>query len=211
MHCNGWPPRRAAASTSSTLVAATSFEIDAADAAPLVMDLQHDLRRRLEIALEVLLQHHHDELHRRVVVVEQDHLVHPRRLGLLRLALDDDRSLPVVGTGAGRSRRQRLVGWHEFILSSWRLSRSSNGILAPGDCFTSARKRSASRHGTVRSEAAIGGSMPTSSRSGVREKKPAERRALRGRREPDHMLSIITWPKPEHDTWVAPSIRRAKS
>ena len=26
MHCNGWPPRRAAASTSSTFVAATSFE-----------------------------------------------------------------------------------------------------------------------------------------------------------------------------------------
>jgi hypothetical protein len=29
--------------------------------------------------------------------------------------------------------------------------------------------------------------------------------------EPRHMLSIITWPKPEHDTWVAPSISRAKS
>ena len=26
MHCNGWPPRRAAASTNSTFVAATSFE-----------------------------------------------------------------------------------------------------------------------------------------------------------------------------------------
>src|SRR5262249_37452617 len=26
MHCSGWPPRRAAASTSSTLVPATSFE-----------------------------------------------------------------------------------------------------------------------------------------------------------------------------------------
>ena len=26
-----------------------------------------------------------------------------------------------------------------------------------------------------------------------------------------HMLSIITWPKPEQLTWVAPSIRRAKS
>ena len=25
------------------------------------------------------------------------------------------------------------------------------------------------------------------------------------------MWSIITWPKPEHDTWVAPSISRAKS
>jgi hypothetical protein len=29
--------------------------------------------------------------------------------------------------------------------------------------------------------------------------------------EPDHMWSIMTWPNPEHDTWVAPSIKRAKS
>jgi hypothetical protein len=29
--------------------------------------------------------------------------------------------------------------------------------------------------------------------------------------ERSHIRSIITWPKPEHDTWVAPSIRRAKS
>ena len=29
--------------------------------------------------------------------------------------------------------------------------------------------------------------------------------------EADHMWSIITWPKPEHETCVAPSIRRAKS
>src|SRR4051794_2375453 len=27
----------------------------------------------------------------------------------------------------------------------------------------------------------------------------------------DYMFSIMTWPKPEHETWVAPSIRRAKS
>ena len=26
-----------------------------------------------------------------------------------------------------------------------------------------------------------------------------------------HMWSIITWPKPEHETWVAPGISRAKS
>ncbi len=29
--------------------------------------------------------------------------------------------------------------------------------------------------------------------------------------EPRHMWSIMTCPKPEHDTWVAPSMRRAKS
>jgi hypothetical protein len=26
-----------------------------------------------------------------------------------------------------------------------------------------------------------------------------------------YMFSIITWPNPEHETWVAPSISRAKS
>ena len=65
--------------------------VDAADAAPVVVDLQHDLRRGLEVLVEILLQHHDDELHRRVVVVEQDHLVHLRRRCLLRPALENDR------------------------------------------------------------------------------------------------------------------------
>jgi len=30
-------------------------------------------------------------------------------------------------------------------------------------------------------------------------------------RRADYMFEIITSPKPEQDTWVAPSIRRAKS
>ena len=45
-------------------------------------------------------------------------------------------------------------------------------------------------------------------------RKPATRRAFRcvaGAAETTHMFSIITWPKPEHDTCVAPCIRRAKS
>ena len=29
--------------------------------------------------------------------------------------------------------------------------------------------------------------------------------------KPRYIMSIITWPKPEHETWVAPSISRAKS
>jgi hypothetical protein len=36
-------------------------------------------------------------------------------------------------------------------------------------------------------------------------------RTLSDQVENNHMLSIITWPKPEHETWVAPSSRRAKS
>ena len=53
------------------------------------MDLQHDLRGRLAILLEILLDHHHDELHRGEVVVQQHHLVHRRRLQLLLLAFQD--------------------------------------------------------------------------------------------------------------------------
>jgi hypothetical protein len=36
-------------------------------------------------------------------------------------------------------------------------------------------------------------------------------RASREALEARYMWSIITWPKPEQLTWVAPSIRRAKS
>ncbi len=35
--------------------------------------------------------------------------------------------------------------------------------------------------------------------------------AIGGRRRCSHMFSIITRPKPEQLTWVAPSIMRAKS
>src|SRR5664280_3883934 len=107
----------------------------AADAAALMMDLEHALRRGLEIAVEIFLQHHHDELHRRVVVVEQDHLVHPRRLGLLGLALDDNRTLAVIRAGwpgDWRSRRWRLIGGHKFILSTWRSHAVCRSILASG-------------------------------------------------------------------------------
>jgi hypothetical protein len=61
--------------------------IDPADAASLVVDLQHDHRGRLDVMVEVLLKHADDEFHRRVVVVEHDDLVHRRRLGARRLPL----------------------------------------------------------------------------------------------------------------------------
>ena len=51
--------------------------------------------------------------------------------------------------------------------------------------------------------------------------RPVGKKPLRGgrqghltewiRADRTHMLSIITWPKPEQLTWVAPSIKRAKS
>ena len=36
-------------------------------------------------------------------------------------------------------------------------------------------------------------------------------KTLADSRTPTYMCSIMTWPKPEQLTWVAPSIRRAKS
>ena len=63
---------------------------------------------RFQVALEVLLQHHHHELHRRVVVVQHHHLVHARRLGLCRLALDHHGALPVVRARRGRGGRWGL-------------------------------------------------------------------------------------------------------
>src|SRR6478672_4589359 len=64
--------------------------IDPAFADAVVMHVQHNARRRLVILAEETFQHVHDELHRRVVVVEDQHPVHARPLGL-RLGLGDDR------------------------------------------------------------------------------------------------------------------------
>src|SRR3546814_13018295 len=44
---------------------------DAADADTLLVDVEHHLRRPLDIHVEEALEHHHDELHRGVIVVEQ--------------------------------------------------------------------------------------------------------------------------------------------
>ena len=50
---------------------------------PLLVHVQHDLHRLGLGAVEDALQHEHDELHRRVVVVVQQHLVERRLLELL--------------------------------------------------------------------------------------------------------------------------------
>ena len=63
--------------------------IDAALADAMVVDMQHNSGRGFVIFAEEALEHVHDELHRRVVVVEDEHTVHARPLGL-RLGLGDD-------------------------------------------------------------------------------------------------------------------------
>ena len=56
----------------------------AADTDAALVNMQHDLGRRLTALAEKPLQDMHDEFHRRVVVVEQKHLVHGRRLEFFR-------------------------------------------------------------------------------------------------------------------------------
>src|SRR5512133_1613687 len=53
------------------------------------MNLQHDLGRLLPPFDEELLQNTDHELHRRVIVVQQHHLVHRGRLDARSLLLDD--------------------------------------------------------------------------------------------------------------------------
>ena len=64
--------------------------IDATFADPVVMHMQHNSCGGFVILAEESLQHVHDEFHRRVVVIEDEHAVHARPLGL-RLGLGDDR------------------------------------------------------------------------------------------------------------------------
>ena len=84
--------------------------IDAAFADPVVMDVQHNPGCGLPIFVEKALQNVHDELHRRVVVVENKNPVHIRPLGL-RLCLGNDRCpgsallVPALAIVVGHSRR----------------------------------------------------------------------------------------------------------
>ncbi len=69
---------------------------NAADADSVAMDVEHDLDRLLAALVEDLLQDVDDELHRRVVVVEQEHLVHARLLGLGARLRDDTGAVVTV-------------------------------------------------------------------------------------------------------------------
>ena len=87
------------------------ISIDAAFADAVVMHMQHNPCGSFVVTAEETFQDVHDELHRSVVVVEDEHAVHARLLGL-RLGLGDDRgtgaaligaALAVVVRHAGRS------------------------------------------------------------------------------------------------------------
>jgi len=65
--------------------------IDAGDAEPAAMDLQHDLRGGHLVVMKYRLEDPDDEFHGGVIVVVEEHLIDGRLLGLrLRPALGDD-------------------------------------------------------------------------------------------------------------------------
>src|SRR5881392_1750799 len=68
--------------------------IDTTNTDPASMHVQHDAGRFLATLAKKTFENVHDELHRRVVVIQHQYLIH-RRLLRLRLWLDDD-----AGTGS---------------------------------------------------------------------------------------------------------------
>ena len=58
------------------------ISIKAAFADPMVMDMQHNSCGGFVVLAEEAFEHVYDELHRRVVVVQNQHAVHVRPLGL---------------------------------------------------------------------------------------------------------------------------------
>jgi len=69
---------------------------NAADADTVTVDMQHDFNRRLATLVENLLEDVNDELHGRVVVVEDEHLVEARLLGLGARFRDDPGAVVTV-------------------------------------------------------------------------------------------------------------------
>src|SRR5512135_2259338 len=76
------------------------------------MNLQHDLGRLLPPLAEELLQNADHELHRRVIVVQQHHLVHRWRLDARSLLLDDGAFIrPLTHLAAFYSNRPPETGY----------------------------------------------------------------------------------------------------
>src|SRR3954464_9544160 len=89
--------------------------VNAADAYPVPVDMEHDLNRLLARFGEETLQHMHDEFHRRVIVVEDKDLVQRGLLGLRTGLGDDTRTGPSIARitialagAADGARAQRL-------------------------------------------------------------------------------------------------------
>src|SRR5665213_259359 len=93
--------------------------IDPALAYSMLMDVQHDMGRLLPSLLKKLFEHEHHELHRRVVVVEQEHAIKRRPLGLRPCLGDDARPGVVVFE----------VRWTNRIAHAWAYNGVNGGML----------------------------------------------------------------------------------
>ena len=62
---------------------------------PLLVNRQHDLERLRVIQLEETFKHMHDKLHRRIVVIQKQHLVHGWLLRA-RARFDNDTGITVI-------------------------------------------------------------------------------------------------------------------
>src|ERR1700749_293193 len=75
---------------------------DAALPYPVMMAMQHDLGRGLDVFLEEFFQHENDEFHRRAIVVQDQHTVEARTFGLWLDPGDDGWGRTAPPAGAGR-------------------------------------------------------------------------------------------------------------
>src|SRR3954451_18808865 len=88
--------------------------VDSTLADAMLVHVHHDSLGSLVVLVEESLQHMHDELHGRIVVVQKQHPVEARTLGL-GLGLGDDRgawrpwSTPLVVVLVGQMRRRRRL------------------------------------------------------------------------------------------------------
>ena len=74
----------------------------------MLVHMQHDPGRLIAILGEEALQHMDDKLHRRVVIIQQQNLVHTRFFRL-RPRDDDGFAIP-IGRAAAWRRRARIAG-----------------------------------------------------------------------------------------------------
>jgi len=72
------------------------FGEDTANPAPIMVDFQHDLGSSIQVMTEIFLQNHHDEFHRREIVIQEQDLVEPWWLGFLRNTLDRGRTVTIL-------------------------------------------------------------------------------------------------------------------
>ena len=97
------------------------FRIDAADPHAFPVDFEHDLSGLFAAHGKERLQHRYDEIHRSVVVVQEYHFVHGRRLDLALLSLEQN--AVAVSTSHGHVATATLQPNREAVAVILRITR----------------------------------------------------------------------------------------